>query len=49
MTIKEIPRFEGLNHISVNVYMLEYKNREIFCVNSTYLTKDKKKTHDKGD
>lgn len=44
MTLKQIPRFETQNKISVNVYILEFKNGK-FNVVPSFLTKTKQSTH----
>lgn len=45
MTIKQIPRFEAQNGISVNVYILEKSHRKNFNIVPTYLTKNKREKH----
>ncbi|XP_074041973.1 uncharacterized protein [Leptinotarsa decemlineata] len=44
MTIRQIPKFEKLNDISINVYILQ-KKCETFITLPTYLTKEKKARH----
>ncbi|GJQ82404.1 hypothetical protein Trydic_g11820 [Trypoxylus dichotomus] len=45
MTLRQIPRFEKQNSVSINVYILEKTSEEAFNVVPTYLTKNKQEKH----